>query len=202
MVERGLAACALLALSPILGLVSLMVRLRLGRPLLFVQVRSGLHGVPFELYKFRTMADMRGPDDHLLPDEDRLTRFGRRLRETSLDELPELWNVVKGDMRFIGPRPLPVRYLARFTPEELRRHDVRPGLTGWAQVNGRNAVEWDARLAMDVWYVDNRSLLLDLRIVLRTVGIVLRRDGIRAEGAETMHELRPHLAYRSTEEAS
>jgi lipopolysaccharide/colanic/teichoic acid biosynthesis glycosyltransferase len=143
------------------------------------------------LIKFRTMTDARGPDGALLPDEERLTPLGRWLRSTSLDELPELWNVLRGDMSLVGPRPLPVTYLERYTPTEARRHEVRPGLTGWAQVNGRNGVNWDERLAMDVWYVDNRSPLLDLRILLRTVAVVLRRKGISGEGTATMRELRP-----------
>jgi lipopolysaccharide/colanic/teichoic acid biosynthesis glycosyltransferase len=150
----------------------------------------GRGGQPFELWKFRTMTDERGSDGALLSDAERLTPFGRRLRSTSLDELPELWNVLRGDMSLVGPRPLPVAYRDRFTLTEARRMEVRPGLTGWAQINGRNAVDWDDRLAMDVWYVDHRSLELDLRILLRTARVVLGRQGVAAEGSATMHELR------------
>lgn len=141
--------------------------------------------------KFRTMTDARDGAGNVLPDAERLTAFGRWLRSTSLDELPELWNVVRGDMSLVGPRPLPLSYLPRYTPVEARRHEVRPGLTGWAQVNGRNATSWEERLAMDVWYVDNRSLWLDVRILVKTVATVLRRDGISADGEATMTELRP-----------
>lgn len=180
-----------IVLAPVLAVVALLVRVRLGRPILFSQARAGLDGAPFTLHKFRTMTDERGPDGSLLPDERRLSRFGRLLRSSSLDELPELWNVVRGDMALVGPRPLPVAYLDRYTAVEARRHEVRPGITGWAQVNGRNALSWEDRLAMDVWYVDNRSLRLDLSILLRTVTAVLRRQGVSADGHATMTELRP-----------
>jgi sugar transferase EpsL len=189
-----LAAAGLVVLSPVQAVVAVLVRVRLGSPVIFRQVRAGHRGQPFVLLKFRTMTAARDADGALLPDADRLPPFGATLRALSLDELPELWNVLRGDMSLVGPRPLPTSYLPRYTPEELRRHDVRPGLTGWAQINGRNAVAWDDRLAMDVWYVDNRSLWLDARILARTVGRVLSRSGISAEGEATMGELRPHLA--------
>ncbi len=185
------AAAVLVVLSPIIVAVAVVVRVQLGSPVFFRQARAGLDGVGFDLAKFRTMTAERGPDGELLPDADRLTALGARLRATSLDELPELWLVVKGDMSLVGPRPLPVKYLDRYTPEQHRRHDVKPGITGWAQVNGRNATTWDERLAMDVWYVDNQSVWLDLKILMRTIGVVIRRDGISAEGEATMAELPP-----------
>lgn len=180
------ASVGLVLLAPVVAAVAGAVRWRLGSPVLFRQVRPGLHGEPFELVKFRTMTDARGPDDELLPDEDRLPPFGTFLRSTSLDELPELWNVVKGDMSLVGPRPLLTEYLDRYSSEQARRHEVRPGITGWAQVNGRNARTWRDRLAMDVWYVDNQSPWLDLRIIGRTLRSVVRRDGITAEGEATV----------------
>lgn len=183
----GLAAAVL---SPVFALLAFAVRWRLGQPVLFRNERSGRDGAPFTLRKFRTMTDERGPDGALLADEQRLTGFGRRLRSTSLDELPELWNVIRGEMALVGPRPLPTSYLDRYTPEEARRHEVRPGITGWAQINGRNAISWEERLAMDVWYVDNRSFWLDVKILLLTVGAVLSRHGVSAAGHATMSELR------------
>lgn len=176
---------------PVAFVVALLVRVRHGSPVLFTHQRTGRGGVPFAIHKFRTMTNERDASGALLPDEQRLTRLGRTLRATSLDELPELWNVLRGDMSLVGPRPLPVAYLARYTPTEARRHDVRPGVTGWAQINGRNAVDWDKRLELDVWYVENRSIALDLRILWRTVSVVARRDGISGTGTETMQELRP-----------
>ncbi len=158
-----------------------------GRPL-FLQRRPGLNGVPFELVKFRTMNDDRGEDGQLLPDEERLTRFGRFLRSTSLDELPELWNVLKGEMSLVGPRPLLTRYLERYTPEQARRHEMKPGITGWAQVNGRNAISWEEKFRLDVSYVDNWSLWLDFRILFLTIGKTVRREGISAESHATMPE--------------
>ncbi len=180
------AAVGLVLLSPVVATVAGAVRWRLGSPVLFRQVRPGLHGEPFELVKFRTMTDARGPDGELLPDAERLPAFGAFLRSTSLDELPELWNVVRGDMSFVGPRPLLTEYLDHYSPEQARRHEVRPGITGWAQVNGRNALTWRERLAMDVWYVDHQSWRLDLRILARTVVSVVRRDGITGEGEATV----------------
>lgn len=189
-----MAGAGLVILSPVLAVVALLVRLRLGTPVIFRQERAGLGGRPFVLLKFRTMTVERDGRGVLLPDGQRLSRFGTRLRALSVDELPELWNVLRGDMSMVGPRPLPTSYLRRYTAEEQRRHDVRPGLTGWAQVNGRNTVCWDERLAMDVWYVNHRTLWLDARILIRTVQKVLTRAGIAAEGEATMGELRPHLA--------
>lgn len=178
-----LAAPLLLALLAVLWA---LVALRLGRPVLFRQVRPGQNGRLFTLYKFRTMTDARDAKGRLLPDEARLTRFGRLLRSTSLDELPSLFNFVRGEIALVGPRPLLPDYLPLYSATQARRHEVRPGLTGWAQVNGRNALSWDERLAMDVWYVDNRSLLLDLKIIALTLVRVFRREGISAEGSATM----------------
>ena len=175
----------LLLCLPLLAL-TLLVRRKLGRPAFFRQVRPGLHGKPFEMVKFRSMTDARGPDGALLPDADRLTPFGRFLRASSLDELPGLWNVLKGDMSLVGPRPLLVEYLPLYSPTQARRHEVRPGITGWAQVNGRNALGWEEKFALDVWYVDHRSLWLDLKILWLTVKKVLVRDGISAAGEATM----------------
>lgn len=171
--------------APLLLLYAL-VRFRLGGPVLFHQFRPGLHGVPFGMVKFRSMTDERGPDGELLPDAMRLTPFGRFLRASSLDELPELWNVLRGEMSLVGPRPLLMEYLPLYSPEQARRHEVRPGITGWAQVNGRNAVSWDERFRLDVWYVDHRSLWLDLKILWLTVRKVVVREGISAQGEATM----------------
>lgn len=178
------AALAVLAL-PLLVLYA-MVRAKLGSPILFRQIRPGLYGQPFMMVKFRTMTDERGPDGELLPDAQRLTSFGRFLRASSLDELPELWNVLRGEMSLVGPRPLLMEYLPLYSPEQARRHEVRPGITGWAQVNGRNAVSWEARFRLDTWYVDHHSLWLDLRILWLTVRKVLVREGISAQGEATM----------------
>ena len=181
-----LAAIALLLFGiPLLFLIW-QVRRKLGSPVFFRQTRPGLHGMPFEMVKFRTMTDARGPDGQLLQDAVRLTAFGRFLRATSLDELPELWNVIKGDMSLVGPRPLLMEYLPLYSPEQARRHEARPGITGWAQVNGRNALSWDEKFKLDVWYVDHRSLWLDIKILWLTVRKVLVRDGISAEGEATM----------------
>jgi lipopolysaccharide/colanic/teichoic acid biosynthesis glycosyltransferase len=184
---------ALAALSPVLLLVAVLVRIKLGSPVLFSQSRPGRRGTPFRMWKFRTMLDRSDPSGNPLPDAERLTDFGRKLRASSLDELPELWNVLRGDMSLVGPRPLLLRYLERYTPEEARRHEVRPGLTGWAQVNGRNATTWEDRLRLDVWYVDHRNFWLDMKIILRTVTIVLRREGIHSADAAPMPEFRPPL---------
>jgi lipopolysaccharide/colanic/teichoic acid biosynthesis glycosyltransferase len=180
------SAIGLLILAVPLALLAWQVRRKLGSPVLFTQVRPGLHGKPFRMVKFRTMTDERGPDGALLPDAQRLTPFGRFLRASSLDELPELWNVLKGEMSLVGPRPLLMEYLPLYTPEQARRHAARPGITGWAQVNGRNAISWADKFALDVWYVDHRSLWLDVKILWRTVRKVLVRDGISAEGEATM----------------
>lgn len=185
-----LAGLGLTILAPVLLATALAVRLTLGAPVLFRQLRPGLHGRPFLLYKFRTMRDAVDANGEPLPDVERLTGLGRWLRRTSLDELPELWNVLRGDMSLVGPRPLLMEYLPLYTPEQARRHAVRPGLTGWAQVNGRNALGWDERLALDVWYVDHRSLRLDLGILLLTVWRVIRRVGINQEGHATMDRFR------------
>lgn len=172
-------------LLPMLALVWL-VRRRLGSPVFFTQVRPGIHGKPFKMVKFRSMTSECGPDGQLLPDAVRLTTFGRWLRATSLDELPELWNVLKGDMSLVGPRPLLMEYLPLYSPEQARRHNVRPGITGWAQVNGRNAISWDSKFKLDVWYVDNRTLWLDIKVLWLTAKKVLVRDGISAKGEATM----------------
>lgn len=181
-----LASLALLLLGiPLLFLIW-QVRRKLGSPVFFCQTRPGLHGKPFKMVKFRTMTDARGSDGQLLPDADRLTPFGRFLRASSLDELPELWNVLKGDMSLVGPRPLLVEYLPLYSPEQARRHAVRPGITGWAQVNGRNALSWGDKFKLDVWYVDHGSIWLDIRILWLTVRKVLVREGISAAGEATM----------------
>ncbi len=186
--DRSAAAAGLLALSPVLLGVAAAVRWRMGAPVLFRQPRPGLGGRTFQVLKFRTMLEAVGPDGRPLPDEARLTALGRLLRATSLDELPQLWNVLRGDLSLVGPRPLLVRYLPRYTPEQARRHEVLPGVTGWAQVNGRNAITWDEKLALDVWYVDHWSLALDLRILALTAWRVVRRTGISREGHATMPE--------------
>lgn len=167
-------------------LLAAMVRMKLGAPVLFRQVRPGKDGLPFEMIKFRTMRDAFGEDGRPLPDAERMTSFGQLLRASSLDELPELWNVIKGDMSLVGPRPLLMEYLPLYSPEQYRRHEVRPGITGWAQVNGRNALSWEEKFRLDVWYVDNQSIWLDLKILFLTVKKVLMRDGISAAGEATM----------------
>ena len=186
LIDMFLAALALLLFSIPLLLLYWQIRSKLGSPVFFKQIRPGLHGRPFEMVKFRSMTDARGPDGQLLPDADRLTPFGRFLRASSLDELPGLWNVLKGDMSLVGPRPLLMEYLPLYSPEQARRHNVRPGITGWAQVNGRNALSWDDKFKLDVWYVDNRSLWLDINILWLTVRKVLVREGISAAGEATM----------------
>jgi lipopolysaccharide/colanic/teichoic acid biosynthesis glycosyltransferase len=190
MLKRGfdllLVILSLPLVVPVLLLTALAVRLFIGRPVLFRQPRPGLGGRVFTLRKFRSMTDERDASGALLPDAERLTRFGRLLRASSLDELPSLLNVLRGEMSLVGPRPLLVDYLSLYTPEQARRHDVRPGLTGWAQVRGRNDLSWDDRLALDIWYVDHRSLRLDIRILFLTVGRVLGRKGVSAPGSATM----------------
>lgn len=187
------SAVALTVLAPVMGLIALLVWRTMGRPVLFRQARPGLHGKPFVMYKFRTMRDLRDAEGNLLPDEARLTPFGRWLRATSLDELPELVNVLRGEMSLVGPRPLLMEYLERYTPEQARRHEVKPGITGWAQIHGRNNLSWDERFKLDVWYVDNWSLWLDVKILWRTLWMVLRREGISAQGHATM----PRFGERS-----
>ncbi len=181
-----LALVVLVLLSPILVLIAWQVRRKLGSPVLFRQVRPGLEGIPFEMIKFRTMRNAVDAHGVFLPDSERMTAFGNFLRSTSLDELPELWNVLKGEMSLVGPRPLLMEYLPLYSSEQARRHEVRPGVTGWEQVNGRNALSWDDKFKLDVWYVDNQSLGLDLKILLKTVKKVVVRDGISAAGEATM----------------
>jgi lipopolysaccharide/colanic/teichoic acid biosynthesis glycosyltransferase len=179
------AAALLVLLLPMLA-IALAVRLRLGRPVFFVQLRPGRHGVPFSLIKFRTMREAYDEKGEPLPEEERLTRLGRFLRATSLDELPELWNVLRGEMSLVGPRPLLMEYLPLYTPEQARRHDVRPGLTGWAQINGRNAISWEEKFALDLWYVDQHSMLVDLKILWATLIKVIRSEGISPADREIM----------------
>ena len=188
-----IAGLGLLILSPLLIVISLVILIQIGRPVLFIQMRPGLNGKPFYMYKFRTMTDETDEQGNLLPDELRLTRLGKFLRSTSLDELPELFNVLKGDMSLVGPRPLLMQYLDRYTPEQARRHEMKPGITGWAQVNGRNAITWEEKFALDVWYVDNWSLWLDLKILAMTIVKVFKREGISAEGEATMPEFMGNL---------
>jgi lipopolysaccharide/colanic/teichoic acid biosynthesis glycosyltransferase len=178
----------LLCILPLLLMLALLIRFKNGYPILFRQTRPGLHGKPFVIYKFRTMTDARDFDGSLKSDSQRMTRLGRFLRASSLDELPELFNVLKGNMSLVGPRPLLMKYLDRYTPEQARRHEVKSGITGWAQVNGRNAISWEDKLRLDVWYVDNWSLCLDIKIILKTLAKVLKREGISEKGQETMSE--------------
>ena len=186
-----LASALVLATAPLLLAIGLMVFVDLGRPVMFRQVRPGLCGKPFSLVKFRTMLDLRDNEGQLLPNEARLTRFGKFLRATSLDELPELWNVLAGHMSLVGPRPLLMEYLPMYNERQARRHEVRPGVTGWAQVNGRNTVPWEERFEMDVWYVENRTLWLDVRILASTIGRILTRDGISTPGRATIERFQP-----------
>lgn len=180
------ALAALVIFGPLMAMVAWQVRRNLGSPVLFWQDRPGLHGRPFRMVKFRTMRDAVGEDGRLLPDAERMTRFGAMLRASSLDELPELWNVLRGDMSLVGPRPLLLEYLPLYSAEQARRHAVRPGVTGWAQINGRNALTWEEKFRLDIWYVDHRSFWLDLRILALTVRKVLIREGISASGEATM----------------
>jgi sugar transferase EpsL len=187
-VDIAVSATLLVLLAPVLAVVALLVRIKLGRPVLFRQERPGLHAQGFTILKFRTMRNATDAGGNPLSDEARMTSFGAKLRSTSLDELPELWNVLRGDMSLVGPRPLIFEYLDRYTPEQARRHEVRPGITGLAQVSGRNALEWDDRFRLDVEYVDNRSFVLDMKILWRTVRGVVRREGIATEGYVTAPE--------------
>lgn len=180
------SALGLLLLSPVIAIVAWQIRRKLGSPVLFRQLRPGLDGKPFEMIKFRTMHDAADAAGNPLADSERMTSFGKFLRSSSLDELPELWNVLKGEMSLVGPRPLLMEYLPLYSPEQYRRHEVRPGVTGWAQVNGRNALSWDEKFTLDVWYVDNRSFWLDLKIIFLTIKTVVVRDGISADGDVTM----------------
>jgi len=188
--DVAVSSVLLILLSPILLLIGGLAYIKLGRPVLFHQVRPGKNCRPFRMIKFRTMRDAMGPDGHPLPDAQRLTPFGQFLRATSLDELPELWNVFKGDMSLVGPRPLLMEYLPLYDKQQARRHQVRPGITGWAQVNGRNAITWKEKFELDVWYVDHRSLWLDIKIIFMTIKKVLARDGINAEGEATTTRFR------------
>ena len=182
------SACWLIGFAPLLLVVAILVRLKLGSPVLFVQERPGYLGRPFRMVKFRTMTDERGPDGELLPDSVRLTSFGKLLRSTTLDEFPEMWNVLIGEMSVIGPRPLLMRYLSRYSPFQARRMEVKPGVTGWAQVNGRNSLSWDEKFALDVWYVDHRTFWLDMKIVVMTFFKVFARSGINSGEGKTMEE--------------
>ncbi|MEW5804404.1 MAG: sugar transferase [bacterium] len=190
MLDLSLAIPSLFLLSPLLALLAILVCIKHGAPVLFFQQRPGLNGQPFKLYKFRTMTDARDAKGNLLPDEKRLSPFGQFLRSTSLDELPELFNIIKGDMSLVGPRPLLMAYLDRYTPEQARRHEIKPGITGWAQINGRNSIRWEEKFKFDVWYVDNYSLWLDLKIIAMTVGKILKREGISQAGHATMEEFK------------
>lgn len=183
-----IVAClaALILFTPVMLIVAWKIRSKLGAPVLFRQIRPGLDGKPFEMVKFRTMRNAIDNEGNLLPDAERMVPFGNFLRSSSLDELPELWNVLRGDMSLVGPRPLLMEYLPLYSSEQYRRHEVRPGVTGWAQINGRNALSWEEKFKLDVWYVDNRSFWLDLKILFLTIKKVLRRDGISAEGEATM----------------
>ncbi len=178
----------LLLLSPVIAIVAWQIRRKLGSPVLFRQVRPGLNGKPFEMIKFRTMRDAVDAGGNPLPDSERMTAFGSFLRSSSLDELPELWNVLKGDMSLVGPRPLLMEYLPLYSPEQYRRHEVRPGVSGWAQVNGRNALSWEEKFKLDIWYVDNKTVWLDLRIIFMTLKKVVVREGISADGEVTMRK--------------
>ncbi|GAA0321520.1 sugar transferase [Psychrobacter aestuarii] len=188
------ASSALVVLAPVYAVTAYKVKKNLGSPVLFRQVRPGLHGKPFEMLKFRSMKDAVDADGNVLPDSERLTDFGKRLRDSSLDELPELWNVIKGDMSLVGPRPLLMEYLPLYNDEQKRRHHVRPGITGYAQVNGRNAIGWDEKFALDAWYVENQSLWLDIKILAKTVKKVVIKDGISAEGEATMPKFTGSMA--------
>lgn len=180
------SASALVVLSPVLAITAYKVKKELGSPVLFRQTRPGLHGRPFEMIKFRTMKDATDKEGNVLPDSERLTEFGKKLRASSLDELPELWNVLKGDMSLVGPRPLLIEYLPLYNAEQAKRHNVRPGVTGYAQVNGRNSLSWEDKFKLDTWYVEHQSFLLDMKILLKTVKKVIIKDGISAEGEATM----------------
>jgi sugar transferase EpsL len=190
LIDIMVALLALLVFLPPLILLACLVACKIGRPIYFSQIRPGLYGKPFCMIKFRTMNNALDSDGHLLPDAQRLSSFGRFLRASSLDELPELWNVIKGDMSLVGPRPLLMEYLPLYTEEQARRHDVRPGITGWAQVNGRNAISWEEKFKLDVWYVDNQSFFLDLKILTLTILKVIKRDGINAQGEATISKFK------------
>jgi len=177
-----------LAISPVLIIVAILVKFRMGSPVLFLQQRPGMNGAPFNIFKFRTMNNERDEEGNLLPDQQRLKNLGRFLRSTSLDELPELLNVLKGDLSLVGPRPLLMQYLDRYTPEQARRHEAKPGVTGWAQVNGRNGLSWEEKFALDAWYVDNHSFRLDIKIIFLTILKTLKREGVNQPGQATAEE--------------
>lgn len=189
------ALIGLVAFSPIMIVVAFVIYITMGRPIIYKQLRPGLNGKPFIIYKFRTMLDLRDEDGNLLPDERRLTAIGKFLRYTTLDEVPEFWNVLKGDMSLVGPRPLLMEYLDRYDLEQARRHEVKPGMTGWAQVNGRNALTWEEKFKLDVWYVDNWNISLDLKIIFLTVIKVLKREGVSAKGYATMPEFKGKICH-------
>jgi sugar transferase EpsL len=184
------ALIALLVLFPVFFVLYILIAVKMGRPVIFKQTRPGLSGQPFNMFKFRSMTDERDENGELLPDNVRLTRFGKLLRATSLDELPELWNVLKGDMSLVGPRPLLMEYLALYSPEQSRRHNVRPGITGWAQINGRNAISWEQKFKYDTWYADNHSFFLDIKILFPTVWKVIKRSDISSDTSVTMEKFR------------
>lgn len=184
--DVAVSALGLIVLAPVFFVVALLIRRKLGSPVVFCQIRPGLQGKPFKMVKFRTMLEANDKHGNPLPDDERMTPFGSCLRSTSLDELPELWNVLKGDMSLVGPRPLLMEYLPLYSTEQFRRHEVRPGVTGWAQVNGRNSLSWDDKFKLDVWYVDHHSIWLDLKIIFLTVKKVFTQDGISSEGEVTM----------------
>lgn len=197
LIDFTVALVALIVASPVLLICALLIRLFIGKPVLFKQTRPGLNGQPFNMVKFRTMTNERDEQGNLLPDEKRLTQLGKFLRSTSLDELPELWNVLNGDMSLVGPRPLLVEYLDLYTDEQARRHEARPGITGWAQVNGRNAISWEQKFKLDVWYVDNQSTWLDIKIIFMTAKKVLVREGISASGEATMPVFEGSKEYKN-----
>ena len=194
LIDRLMAAIALFLFSPLMVIIAIAVYWKMGSPVIFAQARPGKNNRIFKFYKFRTMTDARDRDGQLLPDSDRITAFGKWLRQTSLDELPQLWNVLKGDMSLIGPRPLIVRYLKHYSPQQARRHEVLPGITGLAQINGRNTISWDEKFKLDVWYIDNWSLWLDLKILLLTVVKVIKKDGINQEGYDTSEEFQGSIS--------
>lgn len=186
LIDIILSGLGIIFLSPLFIIITIIVLFKLGRPVLFCQIRPGLHGKPFEIYKFRTMLNKNDKNEQLLPDSQRLTTFGKLLRSTSMDELPELWNVLKGDMSLVGPRPLLMEYLTRYSPSQYRRHEIKPGITGWAQITGRNTLTWEQKFEQDVWYVDNQSLWIDLKILFITIIKVIKRDDINEDGKVTM----------------
>lgn len=199
--DLALAVPALVLLAPVMAVIAAVIAIGLGRPVLFRQRRPGLHGKPFIVVKFRTMIDSRDSTGRPEPDAERLTRLGQLLRKTSLDELPQLWNVLRGEMSLVGPRPLMMEYLSRYSPEQSRRHDVCPGITGWSQINGRNAASWPRRLALDVWYVDHQSFLLDLKILVLTFWKVFKREGVTQPGRATVDAFMGNMELNAMEES-